>query len=98
MVKVINLPPSKGYSLRMTVDMTCSCLWKSPCSFCQQELFDMICKLHQSLFRLLTVFYGPVSQMTTLWNGPSQITGFQGLVHYHQSFQFTVHELSGDGF
>ena len=39
--------PSKGYSLRMTVDLTCSYLWKSPYSSYQLELFDTICKLHE---------------------------------------------------
>jgi len=38
---------TKGYSLRMTVDLTCSYLWKSPYSSYQQELFDAICKLHE---------------------------------------------------
>jgi len=38
---------SKGYSLRMTVDLTCSYLWTSPYSIYQQELFSLICKLHE---------------------------------------------------
>lgn len=38
---------SKGYSLRMTVDLACSYLWTSPYSVYQQELFSLICKLHE---------------------------------------------------
>ena len=38
--------PSKGYSLRMTVDLTCSYLWTSPYSVYQQELYSLIFQLH----------------------------------------------------
>ena len=30
----------------MTVDLTCSYLWESPYSSYQQEVFSLICKLH----------------------------------------------------
>jgi len=45
--KIKEYNSTKGYSLRMTVDLTCSYLWKSPYSFYQQELFSLICKLHE---------------------------------------------------
>ena len=45
--KINDYNSTKGYSLRMTVDLTCSYLWKSPYSSYQQELFSLICKLHE---------------------------------------------------
>ena len=44
--KINDYNSTKGYSLRMTVDLTCSYLWTSPYSVYQQELFSLICKLH----------------------------------------------------
>ena|GEM_PF-845136 len=41
-----NFTSTKGYSLRMTVDLTCSYLWTSPYSVYQQEVFSLICNLH----------------------------------------------------
>ena len=44
--KVQNSDPSKGYSLRLSVVFRLSNLWTPPYSNFQQELFDIITKLH----------------------------------------------------
>lgn len=45
--KITDYNSTKGYSLRMTVDLTCSYLWTSPYSVYQRELYSLICKLHE---------------------------------------------------
>ena len=42
-----NINQQKGYSLRLSVELTSSNLWTSPYSLYQQEVFDLIRKLHE---------------------------------------------------